>query len=93
MRQDTIIKFRATAGEKERLRLASERSGRSVSALLRNAARDIATGRPVDGEFRKDLTALRRALNALVDETDDTPSKENSDAAKRLATKLLARFA
>jgi Mobilization protein NikA len=93
MRQDAIIKFRATAVEKERLRLASVRAGRSVSALLRKAAKDIASRRSVDGELRKDLVALRKSLNVLVHELSDMQSKASAETAKDVVARLLMRLA
>lgn len=92
MRQDTIIKFRATSAEKARLNAAAERSGRTVSALLRKAASEVVAGRRIDRQLREDLANLRRSLNALL--TDDgMTSAEVIDSARKTARRVLASVA
>ncbi|WP_442793809.1 plasmid mobilization protein [Pannonibacter sp. SL95] len=90
MRQDTIIKFRATSAEKARLHAAAERSGRTVSALLRKAASEAAAGRQIDRLLHEDLVALRRSLNTLLAD-DGMRSREALDSARKITTRVLAR--
>ncbi len=92
MVQDTVIKFRATAAEKARLRAAAERSGRTVSGLLRKAALDVASGHRVDRQLRTDLVALRRSLNALYAESGSC-SRDDVETVRRVTSRVLARLA
>lgn len=86
--RDAIVKVRLTTEEKDILFGFSERSGTTVSDLVRKATREICSRKPIDRATREDLVVLRRLLNAAL----DAPTEASFASVKQAVAHVLGRL-